>query len=102
VYLLKQVIHDWDDERAMTILRCCRKCMPSTARLLIVARRMPETEEPGRSAEAFFADLEMLVMNGGRERTETEFSRILGEAGFKFERTLPTASPLCVFEARPA
>jgi hypothetical protein len=101
VYLLKQVIHDWDDERATTILRCCRQCMPSTARLLIIERRMPESAEPGKSAEAFFLDLEMLVMNGGRERTETEYRRLLADTGFKLLSVSQTASPLCVFDAKP-
>jgi len=100
VYLLKQVIHDWDDARAAMILRRCRKCMPSAARLLIIERRMPEVAEPGTSAEAFFADLEMLVMNGGRERTESEYRRLLADTGFRLLSVSHTASPLCVFEAQ--
>jgi hypothetical protein len=102
-YLFKQIVHDWDDERARAILRCCRRCMPENAKLLIIERRMPEVAEPGVAAESFFVDLEMLVMtSGGRERTETELSSLLRDAGFRLQRALPTTSPLCVFEARPA
>ena len=102
-YLLKQVIHDWDDQRAEAILRTCRRCMPVSARLLIIERKMPEVTESGISPEPFFADLEMLVMTpGGRERTVTEISNLLERAGFRLQRTLSTGSPLWVFEARPA
>lgn len=102
-YLLKQIVHDWDDARASSILRCCRRCMPQDAKLLIIERRVPEPSEPTEPAETFFADLEMLVMtSGGRERTEAEFRKLLADAGFKHLRTLTTASPLCVFEAQLA
>lgn len=102
LYLLKQVIHDWDDERAITILRCCRRNMPPTARLLIVERRMPVAGERSVSAEPFFLDLEMLVMTpGGRERTEADFRRLLAQSGFKLASVLQTASPFSVFEALP-
>lgn len=102
LYLLKQVLHDWDDERAIAVLSCCRRHMPSTARLLVIERRMPERAEAGVSREAFMTDLEMLVMTpGGRERTETELQVIFAAAGFQHVRTLSTASILTVFEARP-
>jgi SAM-dependent methyltransferase len=103
IYLFKQVIHDWDDERADAILRSCRQCVPPDARLLIIERRMPEFAEPRPAAEAYFADLEMLVMApGGRERTEAEFAALLANAGFEHLRASPTSSPLWVFEAQPA
>jgi hypothetical protein len=102
VYLLKHVIHDWDDERAADILRCCRRCMPRNAKLLIVERRMPELADCNGPAETFMTDLEMLVMSpGGRERTESEFRKLLGGTGFQHLRTLPTTSPSCIFEAQP-
>jgi len=103
VYLLKHIIHDWDDGLAADILRCCRRCMPRNARLLLVERKLPEIADSNGPTETFLTDLEMLVMSpGGRERTESEFRKLLGEAGFKHLRTLPTASPSCVFEARAA
>ena len=103
LYLLKQVLHDWDDERAVAILTCCRRHIPANGRLLVIERRMPEHAAVGAAREAFMTDLEMLVMTpGGRERTEAEFQAIFGAAGFRHVRTLPTASTLCLFEAAPA
>jgi hypothetical protein len=101
-YLLKTVIHDWDDARATAILRNCRKAMPSGGRLLIMERELPEPGQPERSAEAFLLDLEMLVMTpGGRERTGSEFAKLLSDTGFKLTRTIPTSSPISIFEAHP-
>jgi hypothetical protein len=102
VYLLKHVIHDWDDARAAAILHCCRRCMPRNAKLLIVERRMPELTDCNAPAETFMTDLEMLVMSpGGRERTESELRKLLGDTGFQYLRTLSTSSPSCIFEAQP-
>jgi O-methyltransferase domain/Dimerisation domain len=101
-YLLKQVLHDWDDERAIAILRCCRQYMPPAAKLLIIERNLPEVADAHAATESFFIDLEMLVMTpGGRERTAREFSELLERAGFNLLRIVPTACPLSVFEARP-
>jgi hypothetical protein len=101
-YLLKNVIHDWDDDRATGILRCCRQSMRPDARLFVIERRMPEVATPNATLDAFMTDLEMLVMTaGGRERTEAEFAELLAKAGFTLVRTTPTASAPCVFEARP-
>jgi hypothetical protein len=102
-YLLKHIVHDWDDKRARTLLQCCRRCMPSHSRLVIVERMLPERIEPGAAVETFLTDLEMLVTTpGGRERTEIEFRDLLADAGFTDLKIMPTASPLSVVEARPA
>jgi hypothetical protein len=102
LYLMKQVVHDWDDERAVAILTCCRRHMPANARLLVIERRIPERAEVGVSREAFMTDLEMLVMTpGGRERTESDFRAIFAAAGFRHVRTLQTATTLSVFEGQP-
>jgi hypothetical protein len=101
-YLLKHILHDWDDERAGAILRCCRRCMPTQSRLIVIERKLPDFAEPQADPEGFLTDLEMLVMtSGGRERTEAEFRSLLATAGLELVRILPTASPLFVFEARP-
>jgi hypothetical protein len=101
-YLLKTVIHDWDDARATTILRNCRRAMTSAARLLIIERELPEPGQPGRAPETFLLDLEMLVMTpGGRERTRSEFAKLLAGAGFKLSTAVPTRSPLSILEANP-
>jgi hypothetical protein len=102
-YLLKHILHDWDDERAEAILRCCRRCMPANSRLVIIDRMLADVGVPETDAESVLTDLEMLVMtSGGRERTEAEFRNLLVKAQFESLRTLPTASPLFLLEARPA
>lgn len=99
-YLLKTVIHDWDDTRAIAILANCRKSMNAGDKLLIIERELPEIGELGRTAEALLLDLEMLVMTpGGRERTRREYARLLFETGFELARVVPTASPVSIFEA---
>lgn len=100
-YLLKTIIHDWDDARATAILRNCRKVMTSASKLMIIERALPELGQPG-TAEAFLLDLEMLVMTpGGRERTISEFARLLSDTGLTLVRTVPTGLPVSILEARP-
>ena len=69
---------------------------------MIIERKLPDVAEPETDAEGFLTDLEMLVMSGGRERTEAEFRNLLMNARFEPLRILPTTSPLFLFEARPA
>jgi len=101
-YLLKSILHDWDDERAIKILVRCREAMAPQAKLVILERVLPETAQAGVDADTYLLDLEMLVMApGGRERTEAEFRAILAAAGFDLARLVPTASPSFVIEAAP-
>jgi hypothetical protein len=79
-YVLKQILHDWDDERAVAILRSCRAAMAPSARLLVVERVLSEPVTPA-DAPSLLADLVMLAVTGGRERTEREFRALLGAAG---------------------
>jgi O-methyltransferase domain/Dimerisation domain len=95
-YLLCGVIHDWDDDRAVTILRNCRKAMNKNSRVLLVDMIVPD------AASASFSkllDLNMLVMNGGRERTLAEFCALLNAADYKLTRIVPTMAPQSVIEA---
>lgn len=102
-YLLKQVIHDWDDGRALAIMKSCREAMTPAARLLIVERVMPARAEHGRSPEAYLLDLEMLVLTpGGRERTESDFRELVAAAGLRVTRIVPTESPVSIIEAQAA
>lgn len=102
-YLLKHILHDWDDDHVDAILRCCRRCMPPQSRLIVIERRLPDLAEPNADAEGFLTDLEMLVMTpGGRERTEAEFRNLFANAGFELLRIVPTAAALFLFEARSA
>ncbi|MFI7065993.1 methyltransferase [Kribbella sp. NPDC050124] len=80
-YLLKQILHDWDDAAALQILRNCRAAMPPTAHLLILERMLPELASP-KDVPTLLVDIHMLVVTGGRERTEAEFRSLLSQAGF--------------------
>lgn len=103
VYILKQVIHDWDDDRATAILRCCRRFMPSAAKLLLIERILPRRTDANEAVEPFLADLEMAVMTqGGRERTEAEFRELLRKAELAHLCTRRTRSSLCILEAKAA
>jgi SAM-dependent methyltransferase len=98
-YILKYIVHDWDDEHAAAILTSCRRAIRPDGKLLLV-----ETVVPGPD-EAHFAklqDLEMLVLFASRERTEKEYAELLRKAGFKLERVVPTSQPLSVVEAQPS
>lgn len=88
VYLLKNIIHDWDDENAALILSACRRAMASSARILIIERLLPArvTDEPAH-LNAVMTDLQMMVQLGGRERTEGEYRSLLEGAGFKFSKS---------------
>jgi hypothetical protein len=96
-YVLKGVIHDWDDSKGVAILRNCRKAMKPNARLLIVETIVPETKEPSFSS---LLDLNMLVMCGGRERTASQFKDLFARAELRMTRIVSTLSPLKVIEAR--
>jgi hypothetical protein len=94
-YLLKSVIHNWDDTSAQKILRNCRQAMPESARVIIMERVIPAADTP---SEAKLFDINMLVTVGGQERTEEEHRNLLQASGFELARTIPTASPLSLIE----
>lgn len=98
LYVMKWIIHDWNDEQAITILKNCRNQMQPTGKLIIVDCVVPETNEPDFSK---FFDLNMLVMTGGKERTKQEFAQILSAAGFELLRVIPTDVPTGIVEAQP-
>jgi len=98
VYLIKKIIHNWDDERAWTILQGCRRAMSGNARLLLIE----PINQPGDGASyAKLLDLLMLVLPGGQERTESEHRALLASAGLYLSRVIPTQSPLSIIEASP-
>jgi hypothetical protein len=103
VYLMKSVIHDWDDERSVTILRRCREAMAAAARLVLVEILVPE--RAGTSPLDLMiagTDLNMLVMAGGRERTEREYRGLIDAAGLRVTRIIPTPSAFSLIEATSA
>jgi O-methyltransferase domain/Dimerisation domain len=97
-YILKKVIHDWEDERVSKILRNCHRAMTARATLLVMERVIRPGDEPDPPK---FTDLEMLVLNYGRERTEAEFRELYEAAGFRLTRVVPTTSPLSIIEGVP-
>jgi hypothetical protein len=96
-YIMKHIIHDWDDERATRILRNIRAAMNRGGRVLLVESVIPPGNVPDFGK---LLDLEMMLLPGGRERTEQEFRDLFAAAGFELTRVIPTQSPLSVIEAR--
>jgi hypothetical protein len=102
VYVLKWVIHDWNDELSRTILRNCRRAVPPHGKLLVVERVVSDRLVPTPAMrEATLADLNMLILTGGCERTESEYGELLATAGFGLERVIPTDCPSSIIEAAP-
>ena len=97
-YLLKFILHDWEDEEATAILRSCRQAMDERGTLVVVERIVGR---PNEGALINFADLNMLVGPGGQERTHQEFSQLFAASGFRLIRVVPTDSVLNVIEGRP-
>lgn len=103
-YLLAHVVHNWDDVRAVTVLRSCRRAMGNGAKLVILDRVMPERIEPDDAARGnALVDLMMLVRTtGGRERTAAEFEALLAGADLKLERIISLQISEALLEAMPA
>lgn len=97
-YLMKWIIHDWDDERALTILKNCRQAVTSDGKLLLIEAILPPANQHAFSK---FMDLNMLVMTGGRERTEAEYRALFEVSGFRLSRVVSTQSEFKVIEAGP-
>ena len=95
IYLMSNILHDWSDEQCGIILRNCKKAMKRESRLLIVEMIIPPGNEP---SVAKLLDLEMLVITGGRERTEDEFNNLLESSGFRLLRIIPTKENVCIIE----
>jgi O-methyltransferase domain/Dimerisation domain len=95
-YLLSRVLHNWGDDHAVEILRSTRRAMTSGTTLLII-ERIVDPESP--SVEATLSDLNMLLMNGGCERTTAEFEVLLAASGFSLTRVFATETPVQIFEA---
>ncbi len=98
-YVLKVVIHDWEDAEAVAILRSCRQAIGEGGTLVVVERVV---DRPNEDAPTKFADLNMLVGPGGQERTQEEFSALFAAGGFRLSRVIPTDSVLRVIEGVPA
>ena len=96
-YVMKHIIHDWDDERASVILNNIRSAMGNKrGKLLLLETVIPEGPEPHLGK---FIDIEMLALPGGKERTAEEFKTLFASSGFELTNIVPTKSPLSVVEA---
>ena len=97
MHLLAQILHDWDDERAVAILRNCRRSIAEDGCLLVVEQVLPEGDEP---SYAKLLDPIMLVLLGGKERTESEWRTLLQQGGFELIGTA-TGPATSLIEAAP-
>jgi len=93
-YVLQHIIHDWEDREAIAILRKCREAMNADGRILLLEMVIPNGNEPSFGK---WLDLMMLLV-GGRERTEEEYRRLFSAAGLKLNRIIPTAAEVSIIE----
>ena len=98
-YIMKHIIHDWDDERSMAILKNVRTALAGKpeGKLILIEAVIQPGNQPDFSK---LIDIEMMLLPGGRERTADEFAALFTRAGFELTRIVPTPSPLCVIEGR--
>jgi hypothetical protein len=96
-YLLKSILHDWPDDRCVEILETCRRSLRPGGVVLVVETLLGR---PGFEVQAAFSDINMLVMPGGRERTEEEYAALFEAAGLRLGRVVDTATRMSVVEAR--
>jgi hypothetical protein len=96
-YVLRHIIHDWDEEKCLTILRNCHRAMPSASKLLVIESVIPPGNEPFHGK---FLDLVMLLIPGGKERSEDEYRTLFERAGFELTGTVPTGTEVSIVEGR--
>ena len=97
-YLMKSVIHDWNDEDSRRILRNCRKSVPANGALLLVEFDLPEGPGPARGK---YTDVTMMVLTGGKERTEAQYRTLLESSGFSLQQVVRTRADFNVLVALP-
>jgi hypothetical protein len=95
-YIMKHIIHDWDDERALKILRNCALHLPRGGKVILLETVLAPGNEPHFGK---WLDIEMFMLPGGRERTEEEFRHLLKQAGLRLTRIVPNETPLSVIES---
>lgn len=95
-YIMKHIIHDWDDERSIKIMQSIHRAMIGDGKVLLIEMVIPEGNDPHPGK---ILDLEMLTSPGGLERTEAEYASLFERAGFRLNRIIPTFSPFSVIEA---
>jgi O-methyltransferase domain len=98
-YVLKRIIHDWNDDTSEGILRRCRDAVVDGGRVIVVDAVVPAGNEFHFSKPS---DVQMMVLLDGRERTEADFRTLFGRAGLKLNRIVPTASVVSIVESERA
>jgi hypothetical protein len=96
LYILRRIIHDWDDEQSIRILSNCARALRRNGRVVLLEQVLPEDHCISQTA---LADLNMLVLLPGRERSAKQFRDLLQFAGLRLDRITPTTSPLHIIEA---
>jgi hypothetical protein len=99
-YILANVLHDWDDARSVQILRACHHAMTDRAARVLIIERLISTNPP-EAVSVLLSDLNMLIVTGGLEGTNTEYGRLLRAAGLNLVGVRPIASPHGVIEGAP-
>jgi hypothetical protein len=97
LYLLKSILHDWNDQDAIRILKVLCDSMSSTSKLMVIERLIPES--PRQDPTTIWLDLHMLCITGGQERTLQEYHRLFREAGLRASRSVKTNGPFYLLEA---
>jgi hypothetical protein len=98
IYILKNILHDWEDERAVLILKTIRQAMSKTAKVLVIEGVVPKGNSPSPTK---MMDITMLVATGGRERTEKEHRALLHAGGFRLTRVIAVSASTSILEAVP-
>lgn len=96
VYLLSHILHDWDDESCLRILKCCKQAMTAQSKLLITDAIIPPPDDSRYQGK--LSDIQMLLVLTGKERTEIEFRTLIESAGLRVNRIIPTAAPEFIIE----
>lgn len=99
LFLLKLILHDWNDETCLSILKNCRRAINPGGRILVIEMLIGEIGTPGSAA---MMDMDMLVMLGGRERNLEEYKALFTAAGFRFSNTTPSSTPFALIEGDAA
>jgi len=98
IYIMKAILHDWDDARAIKILESCRKAMAGKGKLMVIEELVCQ---PNEACRAKLGDVMMLVRTGGRNRTEAEYKDLLSKGGFTLTKIVPTRPGMQIMEATP-
>lgn len=99
IYLLSQIIHDWDDSKCLKILKNCRSSLRNDSILLII-ERIPEDEDIDKNF--FLSDMEMLLLHQSSERSKENYYSLLQDSGFNVNRLIKTNSPFSIIESVPS